>query len=104
MAPPSPLSIATSSVQRLVKEEASYHRELQQQEQRIQRLEAETGPDEDGNRQYALNQEVCILVVVFLLYSNIYVCQGQWDLIYTPAFFFSPVGNMYGILLIMGNL
>ncbi|KAJ9261490.1 hypothetical protein DTO212C5_8299 [Paecilomyces variotii] len=57
MAPPSPLSIATSSVQRLVKEEASYHRELQQQEQRIQRLEAETGPDEDGNRQYALNQE-----------------------------------------------
>ncbi|KAJ9401017.1 hypothetical protein DTO282F9_1965 [Paecilomyces variotii] len=57
MAPPSPLSIATLSVQRLVKEEASYHRELQQQEQRIQRLEAETGPDEDGNRQYALNQE-----------------------------------------------
>ncbi|GAD99590.1 conserved hypothetical protein [Paecilomyces variotii No. 5] len=57
MAPPSPLSIATSSLQRLVKEEASYHRELQQQEQRVQRLEAETGPDEDGNREYALNQE-----------------------------------------------
>ncbi|KAL1861107.1 hypothetical protein Plec18167_002809 [Paecilomyces lecythidis] len=57
MAPPSPLSIATSSLQRLVKEEASYHRELQQQEQRVQRLEAETRPDEDGNREYALNQE-----------------------------------------------
>lgn len=77
MAPPSPLSIATSSVQRLVKEEASYHRELQQQEQRIQRLEAETGPDEDGNRQYALNQEVCIFVVLFRLYSNIYVHHGE---------------------------
>jgi tubulin-specific chaperone A len=59
MAPPSPLSIATSAVQRLVKEEASYHHELQQQQQRIQRLESETGPDEDGNREYALKQEVC---------------------------------------------
>lgn len=85
MAPPSPLSIATSSVQRLVKEEASYHRELQQQEQRIQRLEAETGPDEDGNRQYALNQEVCIFIVMFRLYSHIYERQGPLDLIWIPV-------------------
>ncbi|OAX82449.1 hypothetical protein ACJ72_03199 [Emergomyces africanus] len=58
MAPPSPLSIATSAVQRLVKEEASYHRELKQQEERIKRLEAEQpGEDEDGNRDYMIKQE-----------------------------------------------
>jgi tubulin-specific chaperone A len=60
MAPPTPLTIATASVQRLVREEASYHRELQQQEQRIKRLEAEQTPpgeDDDGNREYMLKQE-----------------------------------------------
>ena len=76
MAPPSPLSIATSSLQRLVKEEASYHRELQQQEQRVQRLEAETGPDEDGNREYALNQEVCTSIVPSSSYFSISVWQA----------------------------
>ncbi|KAL5364884.1 tubulin binding cofactor A [Aspergillus floccosus] len=55
MAPRSPLEIATASVQRLVKEEASYHRELQQQTERIKRLEGETGDDE--NREYMLKQE-----------------------------------------------
>ncbi|KAF9885262.1 hypothetical protein FE257_013060 [Aspergillus nanangensis] len=55
MAPRSQLEISTASVQRLVKEEASYHSELQQQTQRIQRLEAETGHDE--NREYMLKQE-----------------------------------------------
>ncbi|EAU29851.1 conserved hypothetical protein [Aspergillus terreus NIH2624] len=55
MAPRSPLEIATASVQRLVKEEASYHRELQQQTERIKRLESETGDDE--NREYMLKQE-----------------------------------------------
>jgi len=61
MAPPTPLTIATASVQRLVKEEASYHRELQQQEQRIKRLEAKqtpAGEDDDGNQEYMLKQEV----------------------------------------------
>ncbi|EEQ83392.1 tubulin-specific chaperone Rbl2 [Blastomyces dermatitidis ER-3] len=58
MAPLSPLSIATSAVRRLVKEEASYHRELKQQEERIKRLEAEQpGEDEDGNREFMLRQE-----------------------------------------------
>ncbi|KAK2811357.1 hypothetical protein FQN50_002234 [Emmonsiellopsis sp. PD_5] len=59
MAPPTPLSIATSSVQRLVKEEASYHRELQQQEERIKRIEAEkpSAEDDDDNREYILKQE-----------------------------------------------
>ncbi|OJJ50478.1 hypothetical protein ASPZODRAFT_126351 [Penicilliopsis zonata CBS 506.65] len=57
MAPRSPLAIATSSVQRLVKEEASYHRELQQQTERVRRLETEQGDDEDGNREFTLKQE-----------------------------------------------
>lgn len=54
------MSIATSSVVRLVKEEASYHRELEQQTQRLHKLEAEsqTGNDEDGNREFMLKQEV----------------------------------------------
>lgn len=61
MAPPTPLSIATSSLQRLVKEEASYHRELLQQEQSIRRLEldqSEEAEEEQGNRDFQLRQEV----------------------------------------------
>ncbi|KAI9875023.1 MAG: hypothetical protein M1830_009022 [Pleopsidium flavum] len=54
MAPPSQLSIATSSVLRLVKEEASYHKELQQQEARIEKLQNETG---DQNAEFQLKQE-----------------------------------------------
>ncbi|KAJ5365102.1 Tubulin binding cofactor A [Penicillium concentricum] len=56
MAPRTQLEIATSSVIRLVKEEASYHKELLQQAERIKRLEADTtGGDE--NREYTLKQE-----------------------------------------------
>jgi hypothetical protein len=55
MAPPSKLAIATSAVQRLVKEEASYHKELEQQKSRIQKLESDKG-DEDS--EYQLKQEV----------------------------------------------
>ncbi|KAI9720680.1 MAG: hypothetical protein M1812_002860 [Candelaria pacifica] len=58
MAPPSQLSVATSSVQRLVKEEASYRTELQQQETRIQKLQTSNGSnDDDGNAEYQLRQE-----------------------------------------------
>jgi hypothetical protein len=56
MPPPSQLSIATSSVQRLVKEEASYHKELEKQQARLKNLE--TNPDEDENAEYQLRQEV----------------------------------------------
>jgi hypothetical protein len=56
MAPPSKLAIATSAVRRLVKEEASYHKEIAQQKVRIQRLE---GDKEDENAEYQLKQEVC---------------------------------------------
>lgn len=57
MAPRSQLEITTSSVTRLVKEEASYHKELQQQYERIKKLEADTAGD-DENREYTLKQEV----------------------------------------------
>ncbi|KAF7901055.1 hypothetical protein BTUL_0044g00700 [Botrytis tulipae] len=55
MAPPSQLAIATSSVARLVKEEASYHKELVSQQARLKKLEEAT--EEDENREYSLKQE-----------------------------------------------
>jgi len=58
MAPPTPLAIATSSLQRLVKEELSYEKELQGQEARLEKILATK--DEDENAEYKLNQEVCI--------------------------------------------
>ena len=59
MAPRSPLEINTASLVRLVKEEASYHKEFQQQSERIKKLEGANGvEDDDGNRAYLLNQEV----------------------------------------------
>ncbi|MCJ1383279.1 hypothetical protein MMC17_006392 [Xylographa soralifera] len=52
MAPPSQLSIATSSLVRLVKEESSYHKELQGQLARIENLD-----EGDENAEYILKQE-----------------------------------------------
>ncbi|KAK7552647.1 tubulin-specific chaperone-like protein Rbl2 [Phyllosticta paracitricarpa] len=54
MAPPSKLAVLTSSVIRLVKEEASYHKELEQQQARVQELESSTA---DENAEYQLKQE-----------------------------------------------
>lgn len=56
MAPPSQLAIATSAVNRLVKEEASYHKELEQQQARIEKLK-QAGSD-DENAEWNLKQEV----------------------------------------------
>jgi len=61
MAPPSPLSIATQSVNRLVKEEGYYHKEQASQEARIKKLEADiaaNSPELDSNAEYVLKQEV----------------------------------------------
>ena len=57
---PSQLQIATSALQRLVKEEASYYREIEQQQARIAKLEAKNGTQAggDGNEEYELRQEV----------------------------------------------
>ncbi|KAK5117189.1 hypothetical protein LTR85_008957 [Meristemomyces frigidus] len=54
MPPPSQLSIATSTLNRLVKEEASYHKELEQQQASIAKLEQGGG---DENAEYVLRQE-----------------------------------------------
>lgn len=55
---PSKIAVATSSVLRLVKEEASYHKELELQEARIKKLESSTG---DDNAEFQLKQEVYFL-------------------------------------------
>lgn len=57
MAPKSQLEIFTSSVLRLVNEEASYHRELKEQTAHVEQLEGAQG-GEDENREYMLKQEV----------------------------------------------
>lgn len=58
MPAPSPLAIATSSVTRLTKEDSSYRTELLSQQKRLQSLEASTAPDEEGNRDFQIEQEV----------------------------------------------
>jgi hypothetical protein len=62
MPPPTPLSIATSSLKRLIKEEASYHKEQTQQEAAIAKLESQSedkeNEGEEGNREFTLGQQV----------------------------------------------
>lgn len=68
MPPPSQLAIATSSVSRLLKEEASYHKELVDQEAQVQKLEQSIkngGGDEDGNAEFMLKQNVCLPLFFF---------------------------------------
>ena len=60
MAPPSQLAIATSALSRLVKEERSYHRELEQQQASIANLEQ--GGSGDENADFQLRQEVSFLI------------------------------------------
>lgn len=64
MPAPSQLSIATSSVRRLLKEEASYHKELAAEEKKLQELEQQASSgegaanDDDGNQEFLLKQHV----------------------------------------------
>lgn len=70
MGPPSQLAIATSAVNRLVKEEKSYREELKHQEASIAKLEQGGG---DENAEYTLRQEVSVrnayrfIVIQFIL-------------------------------------
>lgn len=60
MAPPTPLSVATNSVNRLLKEESSYRAELADQQQRVGELQAGGGgggEDDVGNGEFRLRQE-----------------------------------------------
>ena len=63
MAPPSKLAVATSSVLRLVKEEASYHKEMAQQEARIKKLEEGSAEE---NAEYQLKQEARNILKKFI--------------------------------------
>lgn len=58
---PSKLHIATQALFRLIKEEQSYHKELKQQKQRVERLKADftNGVNIDENSEYTIRQEVC---------------------------------------------
>ncbi|KAH8165185.1 hypothetical protein CIB48_g3045 [Xylaria polymorpha] len=60
MPAPSPLVIATQSVQRLVKEDSYYRKELAQQSERVEKLEASlkaSSESDDGNAPFILKQE-----------------------------------------------
>lgn len=57
MGPPSQLAIQTSALNRLVKEEQSYHKESKSQEASIAKLEQGGG---DENAEFQLRQEVCM--------------------------------------------
>ena len=54
---PSQFDIAIASLQRLVKEESSYHKELDQQKARLAKLEDGTNRG-DENLDYQIKQEV----------------------------------------------
>jgi tubulin-specific chaperone A len=69
MPAPSPLVIATSVLNRYVKEEKSYHKELEQQSARIAKLEA--GEDADNeNAEFILRQQASLLFKTFRNPSN----------------------------------
>ncbi|KAM0260385.1 hypothetical protein ACHAQJ_002786 [Trichoderma viride] len=64
MPPPSPLAIATGAVNRLLKEETSYHKELEEQEAQVKAQEEriKSGQeDEDGNATYILKQQKLVV-------------------------------------------
>ena len=71
MGPKSQLQIATSSLNRLVKEEKSYHDEFEQQEANIAKLEQ--GGSNDENAEYTLRQEVIITTILYFMVSTICV-------------------------------
>jgi tubulin-specific chaperone A len=71
--PPSQVQIATSVLQRLIKEEASYHKELEQQQTRISKLENSDG-GENENKDFQLKQEVCPNHVHLDLYGFWILC------------------------------
>lgn len=85
MPPPSQLVIATSSLQRLVKEEASYHKELAQQEKRLEKALAST--EDDENKEYTLKQEVSrnmrplsLIIPFFVGYGTGSYLQTLWSI------------------------
>lgn len=83
MSPPTPLTIATSSLTRLLREEQSYTQELLHQKARVASFaanpnaknsggkvgdgEGDVGEDEeDGNKAWRERQEVCFFYILFV--------------------------------------
>ena len=70
MAPPSQLSIATSSIDRLLKEESSYRLELAHQQNHLEKLQF-GGPggveDVPGNSEFLVKQQVRFHSNLFVL-------------------------------------
>lgn len=60
---PSQFDITVASLQRLVKEESSYHKELEQQKARLAKLESGKDGD-DENLEYQIKQEVGHILVI----------------------------------------
>lgn len=58
MAPPTKLAVHVSAVERLVKEEQSYHKEMHLQEKRIAKHRETI--DTQENAEFLLNQEVSL--------------------------------------------
>ncbi|KAH9845850.1 putative tubulin-specific chaperone Rbl2 [Teratosphaeria destructans] len=86
MAPPSQLAIATSSLNRLVKEEASYHKEADQQQARITKLEQ--GDQSDENAEFTLKQETTVTLDLLLLGMTLtQICLQRKALEETKAIF-----------------
>ena len=67
---PTPLGIATSSINRLLKEESSYKTELSNQETRLEKLKA--GGGDPDNVEFQLKQEVSVSIdkYPFLSFCN----------------------------------
>src|SRR5271155_77126 len=86
MPAPSQLAIATSSLQRLTKEEVSYHKELQMQQKRIDQLEKEQTEETDedrGNHEFQLKQEVRAQMTDFhFLFSHYPSAHSQYHSFY----------------------
>ena len=68
--PPTPLTVQTSAITRLLKEQDSYKTELAAQEMRLQGMMRDGDGEEDeegeeGNREWKVGQEVCLFLVLF---------------------------------------
>ena len=74
MPAPSQLAIQTSALQRRVKEETSYYKELEQQKARIDKLQQDLS---DENAEYTLRQEVSCFVPVIIHRNSMVVGQRR---------------------------
>lgn len=70
MPPPSPLTVSTSAVLRLIKEESYYHSELARQKSKIAQLEA--NPGDDDNAEWNIKQQKAALGETVAVFTPLY--------------------------------